>query len=573
MLFILRVINYYLGLCILGFVSLAYLWLSPFTKVEESFNIQAAHDILKYGTPSITDPLPVLSQYDHVSFPGSVPRTFVGAVLLAGIAEPVIYAFQGNPQAIVRGVLWFVNFCALGGFAHVVRRAFGENAGIWYILFQSSQFHTMYYASRTLPNMLAFPITTIAYAFFISCLMAPPAEGTNRPYRVCLYLLTIAGVIFRSEIAVLLATTTIYLWSRGQIGLRREIIPAGIGGVLIGLVATVLVDSFFWQKFPLWPELAGFAYNVIEGKSSNWGTHPWHHYFTRSLPRLLLNPSIYFVCIPFACLIHPLRQAARSTVIPMLAFITVMSFQPHKEWRFIVYTIPPLTAVAAVGASYIWTRRAKSITYRLLSISLIISTLASFTVSFFILLPISMSNYPGGVAMKLVHNYAHGSQAVISVHMDTLTCQTGATHFLEMPLPESPLIHIPGSPDMSFPELKSGESRWIYDKTESDIEKQNPRFWDKIDYALVEDEATLRGMGNWELVDNAYGYNGIRILRPGANDCYACGVEAVIIRALLGDSGVDLWESVKSGARKHITGGWWVEARVTPKIRIMKHVR
>lgn len=83
--------------CIIG---TAYLWLSPFTKVEESFNIQAAHDILKYGVPSVGNPLPVLNQYDHVSFPGSVPRTFVGAVLLAGVAQPVIRITGGDPQAI-----------------------------------------------------------------------------------------------------------------------------------------------------------------------------------------------------------------------------------------------------------------------------------------------------------------------------------------------------------------------------------------------------------------------------------------------------------------------------------------
>ncbi|KAF3491823.1 Alg12p [Arthroderma uncinatum] len=468
------------GMYTVGVVSLVYLVLSPFSKVEESFNIQAVHDILKYGIPSVKDPLPILRQYDHVTFPGSVPRTFVGAVLLAGISKPVLWLLNGNPQA--------------------------------------------------------------------------------------------KGIILRSEIAALLATTTVYLWTQGQIGLRREIIPAGISGVLIGLAITVSVDSFFWQKFPLWPELAAFGYNVLEGNASNWGVDPWHYYFTSALPRLFLNPLAYLICIPFACLLHPLRKAACSITIPLIAFVAIMSVQPHKEWRFIIYTIPPLTAVAAIGASYIWTRRAKSIAYRLLSISLVLSTLASFAMSFFILLPISMSNYPGGVAMKLVHNYAHGSQAVISVHMDTLTCQTGATHFLEMPPPKSPFVHLPGSPDGSFPELKSGESRWIYDKTESELEKQKPEFWDKIDYALVEDESILRGMGNWELIDNAYGYSGIHIVRPDANACYACGAEVRILQALFGDTGVKAWEFIKANARKHVTRGWWVEARLAPKIRIMKRL-
>jgi alpha-1,6-mannosyltransferase len=40
-------------------------------------------------------------------------------------------------------------------FGKSVQRAFGTGAGIWYALFQASQFHVMYYASRTLPNMFA----------------------------------------------------------------------------------------------------------------------------------------------------------------------------------------------------------------------------------------------------------------------------------------------------------------------------------------------------------------------------------------------------------------------------------
>jgi hypothetical protein len=67
---------------------LLHLWIAPYTKVEESFNIQAVHDILKYGIPTENAELGFRAQYDHMTFPGAVPRTFLGALVLSGTVKP-----------------------------------------------------------------------------------------------------------------------------------------------------------------------------------------------------------------------------------------------------------------------------------------------------------------------------------------------------------------------------------------------------------------------------------------------------------------------------------------------------
>jgi len=36
-------------------------------------------------------------------------------------------------------------------------------------------------------------------------------------------------------------------------------------------VITVGTDSYFWKRWPLWPEFSGFYFNVFQGKSSDWG--------------------------------------------------------------------------------------------------------------------------------------------------------------------------------------------------------------------------------------------------------------------------------------------------------------
>ena len=137
-----------------------HLILSPHTKVEESFSLQAAHDILVYGTPTSDVSARLERYYDHLTFPGAVPRSFVGPLLLAGVSQgPIALLGFQNAQFVVRAVLGMFNAACLVAFAKGVKRAFGEWAGRWFVMLMCSQFHIMYYASRTLPNMFAFGLS------------------------------------------------------------------------------------------------------------------------------------------------------------------------------------------------------------------------------------------------------------------------------------------------------------------------------------------------------------------------------------------------------------------------------
>jgi alpha-1,6-mannosyltransferase len=76
---------------LLPLTILTHLYLAPFTKVEESFNIQAIHDTLIHGIPPRDDAAPFFhTHYDHFTFPGPVPRTFVGAVVMSGLMRPLL---------------------------------------------------------------------------------------------------------------------------------------------------------------------------------------------------------------------------------------------------------------------------------------------------------------------------------------------------------------------------------------------------------------------------------------------------------------------------------------------------
>jgi alpha-1,6-mannosyltransferase len=155
--------DFYLALLIPSLV-LVHLLVAPYTKVEESFNLQATHDILVYSTPTHDIGDRLRTSYDHFEFPGAVPRTFVGAAALAGVSRPILQVLGWqHGQLVVRAVLGLFNAFALLRYKNGVDKAFGKAAGRWYILLQASQFHVIYYASRTLPNMFAFGLSKIHY--------------------------------------------------------------------------------------------------------------------------------------------------------------------------------------------------------------------------------------------------------------------------------------------------------------------------------------------------------------------------------------------------------------------------
>lgn len=81
---------------------LVHLFAAPYSKVEEAFNLEATYDVLKYGVSREA----VKHQYDHVTFPGPVPRTFLGAVSLAGLSMPWLsWLSENSLQVQILGIL------------------------------------------------------------------------------------------------------------------------------------------------------------------------------------------------------------------------------------------------------------------------------------------------------------------------------------------------------------------------------------------------------------------------------------------------------------------------------------
>ncbi|KAH9954038.1 glycosyltransferase family 22 protein [Russula dissimulans] len=465
---------------LLDFLIFAVAWvhvlLAPYAKVEESFNLHAIHDLLFYGgRPE------VLQNFDHKVFSGAVPRTFVGSIVIAWLSNYVarlandltLIASKFDLQTVTRLTLASINAQGLCFLRHAIARRFGRSTSLYFTLITVSQFHVPFWMGRTLPNMLALPFVNAALYLLIDRGSRANWTSTTRS-SWAIALLTFAAVVIRVELIVLLV---------------------GVISSLVSIALTVSIDSYFWDRWPIWPEFSSVFFNVYEGKSAEWGVSPFSTYFTTLLPRLLMVTQGF---IPFGFA----RDAQiRSLVVSALGFVFLMSFLGHKEWRFVVYVVPMLNIAAAHGAQT-FIRRRKGTLFAWLMLLVVVGSLALNTAATVILTRASIANYPGGHALaRLNERYAGSSH--VHVHIANLAAQSGASLFLHAHAPPYSLrLGI-------LPPATSASHSWIYNKTENlapvDVAYDSP-----FTHVIAESGDALP-VSRWEVVDVIEGFRGWKV--------------------------------------------------------------
>ncbi|CAB3371885.1 Hypothetical predicted protein [Cloeon dipterum] len=408
------------GIKWMALVAFVHLYVCPYTKVEESFNLQAMHDILYHRFN--------LSEYDHQEFPGVVPRTFLGPLFISFLSSPALILInllgfeKFLMQYIVRIVLALVTLTAFGKLLGTVKKEFGPAMAAWFTMVCASQYHFMYYLSRPLPNIMALPLVLLAYHYYLS----------KQPKRF-IPVSAAAVIIFRAELALLLGILALI-----DLYIKRitfaEMIKKGAVSALICLALSVVVDSIFWGRV-LWPEGEVLWFNTILNRSNEYGTSPFFWYFYSAIPRGLASSLLL---LPIGLWLEP---RCRALAVPALLFVFLYSFLPHKELRFIIYVFPALNLAVASAAQRIWNNKDKSWWQNVLAVGSVCHIILNLLFSLF-MLSIARTNYPGGAAMARIHQLEDHSSN-FTLHIDNLAAQTGVSRFTQL------------------------STAWRYDKTEN----------------------------------------------------------------------------------------------------------
>ena len=109
---------------ILLIMIILHVILTPYTKVEESFNLQAIHDMLESRFE--------LSEYDHFDYPGVVPRSCIGAIIVSLLSflphrlMMLLALPKENSQYMVRIVLGILSWKAFVKFREGVDYKFRD---------------------------------------------------------------------------------------------------------------------------------------------------------------------------------------------------------------------------------------------------------------------------------------------------------------------------------------------------------------------------------------------------------------------------------------------------------------
>ncbi|VDN84789.1 unnamed protein product [Brugia pahangi] len=217
----------------------------------------------------------------------------------------------------------------------LAKRILPSNGAKYALLSYLSCWFVWYCAPRTLSNTLETILTIFALQWYP--LSEDDLKKSYWPY------ISVGFLTILIRPTAILIWIPFGLWHFWRTNSSMELFYTCLSSCLPVLFLATILDSVAYGKltFTIWNFI---RFNVLEGGSSHFGSHPWHWFLSQGLPAVL---AVHLVPILWGMVV-----AIRNHSIPFVFFcvpalyITIHSFIAHKEHRFLLPIIPLLCLFA-----------------------------------------------------------------------------------------------------------------------------------------------------------------------------------------------------------------------------------
>ena len=236
-------------------------------------------------------------------------------------------------------------FAALADFYSVklANQIFGFETASWTVFCVTVNWFSFYCLGRTYSNSLEASLTMVGLYFWPSKRLP---ISTRRELRIALAVGAIACIIRPTSLLTwaYLGTLLLLEYPGNAYKILMDVIATGTFALLVSLY----LDYSFYKRlvFPplyYWLTREFFRVNVVEKVSEFYGTHPFHWYFTQGIPTVVGT----FLPLTIFGMYNSTTTNNKALISMLAAVISSLSFQPHKEFRFLLPFVGPMLIYAA----------------------------------------------------------------------------------------------------------------------------------------------------------------------------------------------------------------------------------